>query len=211
MATIFLCYIESTSNYFLPARPSCSNLGEAEAPVQCRRTFFRRTPFLDSLNPDNRNQIRTTVFVLSREELMDNREIAQTLKNLVLLDLEATREYDWAIDHISDEGVREQLQGFKEDHIEHADNISMYIRQLGENPPDSRELNESRLHEPSFQPGFSSDEILKILMRDEKLIAKRYEEALENVFVPEIVTDLENDFEDDQMHVESIQGILSKH
>ncbi|MFP4012809.1 MAG: ferritin-like domain-containing protein [Chitinispirillaceae bacterium] len=142
---------------------------------------------------------------------MDNREIAQTLKNLVLLDLEATREYDWAIDHISDEGVREQLQGFKEDHIEHADNISMYIRQLGENPPDSRELNESRLHEPSFQPGFSSDEILKILMRDEKLIAKRYEEALENVFVPEIVTDLENDFEDDQMHVESIQGILSKH
>ncbi len=24
----------------LPARPSCSNLGEAEAPVQCRRTFF---------------------------------------------------------------------------------------------------------------------------------------------------------------------------
>lgn len=141
---------------------------------------------------------------------MDNREIAQTLKNLVLLDIEATREYDWAIDHISDESIREQLLGIKEDHIEHADNINMYIRQLGEKPPDSREITESRLHEPSFQPGFNSEEILKTLMKDEKLIAKRYEEALENVFVPEIVTDLENDFEDDQMHVESIQGILSK-
>ncbi|MFP4162522.1 MAG: ferritin-like domain-containing protein [Chitinispirillaceae bacterium] len=141
---------------------------------------------------------------------MDNREIAQTLKNLVLLDIEATREYDWAIDHIGDESIREQLSGFKEDHLDHADNISMYIRQLGERMPSSREITESKLHEPNYQPGFKSEEILKTLVKDEKLIAKRYEEALENVFVPEIVSDLENDFEDDQMHAESIQGMLSR-
>ncbi len=141
---------------------------------------------------------------------MDNREIAQELRNLALLDIEATREYDWAIGRISDEGIREQLEDFREDHIEHVDNLNMYIRQLGEKLPDERELNESRLHRPGFEPGFEPRQILHTLENDEKLIASRYEEALDKVLVPEIVADLESDFEEDQMHVQSIQGIISE-
>ncbi|MDG5814946.1 ferritin-like domain-containing protein [Chitinispirillales bacterium ANBcel5] len=140
---------------------------------------------------------------------MENKEIARQLKNLTALDMEAAREYSWALENIKDEGLCEQLCDFKEDHEEHVQNLSRYIRQLGEKPPRKNEIG-SELKHDGKKGQYQIEDILRTLMRDEKIVSDKYEKLLDQVTIPQIAADLENDYEDDLLHLQTIRELLSE-
>ncbi|MHB9155481.1 MAG: hypothetical protein ACYC5N_07290 [Endomicrobiales bacterium] len=117
---------------------------------------------------------------------MDNAELAGKLTYIAQINHDMIRSYDEALRKIdkSDIGVRENFVLFRNDHRRHVKTIAEAIETLGEKPPrfteNTREYLNATLSSPSNVSG--TQEVLKIMQRNEYFSIKAYSEAIAEEF-----------------------------
>jgi uncharacterized protein (TIGR02284 family) len=144
---------------------------------------------------------------------MENKEIIEELKSLIQLDIDAARAYSQAIDEVDIKFIRDNLDDFRNDHERHIYNLSPLITELGGTPPDkSPDLKGFVIAGfTMIRSQAGTEGALNAMETNEKLTNKSYSEACSKDFPPNILVQLQNNYDDEQRHLEFIHqqlGIL---
>ncbi|NLD99783.1 MAG: DUF2383 domain-containing protein [Fibrobacter sp.] len=140
---------------------------------------------------------------------MNNKQLADSLKELVKLYSDSAWNYERALDQVQDEELKPQLAEMHEEHLDHMENLNSYIRQLGEMPPEYLFSGEMSSELKVITNELADDEIIRFLRENEKVLSKKLQVLVENVQIPEIVHDLEEDLEDENEYIETLQNFMS--
>src|SRR4051812_28599398 len=70
----------------------------------------------------------------------NEKDVVRLLKDLIELDYDAIEAYRAAIDRIEDPTDKTQLRRFLEDHERHVSELSVLIRNVGEEPPQGADI-----------------------------------------------------------------------
>ena len=142
----------------------------------------------------------------------DNRKVCDLLNDLIMLDLDAVKAYQSAIDRISVATIAERLTSFKHDHERHVANLSAEVRRLGGTPADRRDFK------GPFIQGFTAimsmmgvEEALRAMRGNEELTNKTYENALQQPLPADVRLVVEENLRDEQRHLAYIQEALRDH
>ena len=134
----------------------------------------------------------------------------EILSALIKLDLDASRGYEQALKRAVDESVREQLGQCYDDHLAHKDRLENAIIGLGGKPP---------VHLPQLHGFFpdplgalrkmkSDDEILNVLVIGERVTNRTYEEALKLEMPHHVRNILEENYQDERVHLDFVRKTL---
>ena len=145
---------------------------------------------------------------LYKEETMNNREIAETLKDLSKLYADSAWNYDRALNSINDEDLRQELVEMHAEHMEQFDNFNNYVKQLGEKPMKFQSNGEMSEDIVAIKEGMSDEEIITILRRNEQIISDKLHLIVDDVQIPEIAHDLEEDIDDEEVYIETLKDYM---
>lgn len=143
--------------------------------------------------------------VMNREDLIDE------LSSLMKVDYDAIQAYNQAIDEIDVPSIRNQLVQFRDDHERHIDNLSALLHAMDAEPPE-------RLSgiKTFFIEGFTAirsmtgiEGALKAMESNEKTTNKSYAQALEKDLPADIRTQVQENYEDEERHLQYISQALS--
>lgn len=131
----------------------------------------------------------------------------ELLEQLIALDHEATTLYRAALDRLTDDTYRSQLESFIQDHARHIEELEPILRQLGGKPP-AKPDREATL-EPTQLANLDDDNaILKSLLTYEGDTNTAYEQALAQA--PQAARDaVANAREDERRHWEWLASTLA--
>ena len=142
---------------------------------------------------------------------MGNKKFIEDLKDLVQLDFDAIQAYDQATARIEEDHIRHTLVSFRSDHERHISELSQFIIDYGETPPDrTRDLKGFILEGiTSLQSLMGTKAALTAMKTNEKLINRRYRKALDSLTMPTVVRNavLKN-FEDEKRHLAFIERAI---
>lgn len=138
---------------------------------------------------------------------MNNKEIAESLKELVNLYEDCAWNYERALDLIQDEELHQQLIEMSDAHLERMENLKEYIKQLGVEVPDY--LEEISPEISIVNDEMNDDDILKVLKKNENLLSKELQGVVENIQIPELVQDLEEGIEDEKIYIDTLENFIS--
>ncbi|NLW32034.1 MAG: ferritin-like domain-containing protein [Fibrobacter sp.] len=139
---------------------------------------------------------------------MTNKEIAESLKELVKLYSDSTWNYERALDQIQDEDLRKDLVELHDEHLEHMDNLNNYIKQLGERIPQYEYTGEMSAELTTITNDMSDEEIINSLRKNEKVLSEKLENIVEDIQIPEIAHDLEEDIDDENIYIDTLKDYL---
>ena len=139
---------------------------------------------------------------------MTNKEIAESLKELVKLYSDSTWNYERALDQIQDEDLRKDLVELHDEHLEHMDNLNNYIKQLGERIPQYEYTGEMSTVLTTITNDMSDEEIINSLRKNEKVLSEKLENIVEDIQIPEIAHDLEEDIDDENIYIDTLKDYL---
>lgn len=141
---------------------------------------------------------------------MDDREIAKRLSDLCQLDIDAVHAYGKAIEHIDIPEVRDQIIKFQNDHERHITDLSGIIRRLGHEPPEfSKDFKGFLLEGFTALRGVTGSEgALKALKSGEEMTNKKYSEARSWEMPLDIVSVIQNNYEDEQRHLHYVNQAI---
>ncbi|HLV33364.1 MAG TPA: ferritin-like domain-containing protein [Chitinispirillaceae bacterium] len=139
---------------------------------------------------------------------MTNKEIAESLKELVKLYSDSTWNYERALDQIQDEDLRKDLVELHDEHLEHMDNLNNYIKQLGEIIPQYEYTGEMSTELTTITNDMSDEEIINSLRKNEKVLSEKLENIVEDIQIPEIAHDLEEDIDDENIYIDTLKDYL---
>ncbi|WP_142848493.1 DUF2383 domain-containing protein [Telmatospirillum sp. J64-1] len=133
----------------------------------------------------------------------------EPLVHLVRVDMDAVRAYTQAIHAIQDDGLKEVLQDFREDHERHIRDLSAAIRDLGGDPPQQPHISAFALAGfTRIASGMGVSTALMAMQSNEVVTNQAYEIAL-NSGLPRQVLDLvHRNHRDEQRHLETIRTWL---
>ncbi len=141
---------------------------------------------------------------------MDARNVAEKLNTLIQLDIDAVGAYNQAIDEIDEPDVRDRLEGYRDDHEQHISDLSDIVVEMGEEP-----VERSKDFKGFLLGGFTkilsmggTDSALKAMESNEKITNKKYAEAMDWDFGPEIHGIIRKNLEDENEHLEYIERTL---
>ncbi|MFN7147353.1 MAG: DUF2383 domain-containing protein [Myxococcota bacterium] len=126
------------------------------------------------------------------------------LTNLVQIDIDAVIAYEQAIKGVSDTRMRRTLEGFRDDHQRHVDNLSEVVTRFGGKPPartpDALGFKIAGFTEIRARAG---EEAALMATRDNELLTNRaYEDALNSNDLPDDVLDLvRRNYADEKRHL----------
>jgi uncharacterized protein (TIGR02284 family) len=134
------------------------------------------------------------------------------LNNLLMLDHDAVDAYQQAIDHIKNEPCRNQLRIFQADHRRHIADLKTCIVQYGGAAKDRRDLKGFFIKGMTVIQSLMGDEMaLKAMQSNEKLTNGTYQEALDDVTLPEDVRAIvAKGRADEARHLDWINQALSR-
>ncbi len=142
---------------------------------------------------------------------MNNKEIAERLKSLVQLDIDAVHAYGQAIEHIDVPNVREQVVAFQGDHERHINDLSSVVRNLGEAPPELTKDFKGFLLKAftSIRSMTGTEGALKALKSGEELTNKKYSEARTWDLPVNILSIVQRNYEDEQRHLHYVNQAIT--
>ncbi len=146
--------------------------------------------------------------MLGKGGIMTNKEIAESLKELVKLYSDSTWNYERALDQIQDEDLRKDLVELHDEHLEHMDNLNNYIKQLGERIPQYEYTGEMSAELTTITNDMSDEEIINSLRKNEKVLSEKLENIVEDIQIPEIAHDLEEDIDDENIYIDTLKDYL---
>lgn len=146
--------------------------------------------------------------MIGKGGIMTNKEIAESLKELVKLYSDSTWNYERALDQIQDEDLRKDLVELHDEHLEHMDNLNNYIKQLGERIPQYEYTGEMSTVLTTITNDMSDEEIINSLRKNEKVLSEKLENIVEDIQIPEIAHDLEEDIDDENIYIDTLKDYL---
>lgn len=139
---------------------------------------------------------------------MNNREIADNLKDLSKLYADSAWNYERALNSIQDEDLRLELTEMHAEHIEQFNNFNNYVKQLGEKPIRYQSTGEMSEEIIAIKEGMSDEEIINTLRKNEQVISDKLQEIVDDVQIPEITHDIEADIEDEEDYINTLKDYI---
>lgn len=141
---------------------------------------------------------------------MENKEIVEKLSSLMKLDYDAAQAYEKAIENISETDIKAKIRKYHDDHMRHVDNLSDLITRFGGTPPErSTGIRGLFLSGTTALTGLTgTGGALRGLQSGEKITNRSYSDAVHQDFPLDVKTVLENNFRDEQVHIDYINGML---
>jgi hypothetical protein len=135
---------------------------------------------------------------------MNNKEIADALIELSKLYTDSAWNYDRAMQIIKDEKLKTDLAEMQTEHLEQVDLFKNYAKQLGETNvyTDIPGVNATGI--TVIEDDMTEEDIVLALRRNEEMISKKLEQLAEDVMIPEIVHDLEEDLDDENEYIKTL-------
>jgi hypothetical protein len=140
---------------------------------------------------------------------MNNKDLVVNLKRIAKLFSDAAWNYERALNKIEDEDLRLELMEMHDEHMEQMENLNGYIKQLGENPPKFVSIGEMSKELIPVTDDMSSEEIIKALRNNEKIISGKLQSLADEVQIPEIARDLEDDIDDEKTYIDTLRDYMS--
>ncbi|NLP02467.1 MAG: hypothetical protein GX089_08235 [Fibrobacter sp.] len=138
---------------------------------------------------------------------MNNKEIAENLKELVKLFSDSAWNYEKALDQIQDEDLKFELSELHDEHLENAENLNKYLRQLGEKAP-RFEISDETSELITITSEMSDGEVIRNLRRNERVVRERISSVVEDVQIPELAQELEEEIEDEGIYINTLQNLM---
>ena len=138
---------------------------------------------------------------------MEIKKLLEKLTDLAQLDIDAVHAYTEALSHIDNSEIYQKIHSFKQDHINHIENISSLIKKFGGTPPEHKKDFKGYLIEgfTSLRSITGTIGALKAMESNEKLTNKVYKEALVEKDLPtDVLETLQNNYKDEVNHLKYI-------
>lgn len=139
---------------------------------------------------------------------MNNQEIADCLKELVKLYNDSAWNYERALDLIQDEDLHQQMLEMHDSHLDRMENLKEYIAQLGEKVSQSDMFLEISPDLSVVSDDMADEDILRVLKKNENVLSKKLQGIVENIQIPELAHDLEEDIEDEKIYIDTLQNYM---
>jgi hypothetical protein len=139
---------------------------------------------------------------------MNNQEIAENLQELSKLYADCAYNYERALNSIQDEDLRLELTEMHANHIGQLDNFNDYIKQLGERPIKYQSTGEMSAELIAIKEGMSDEEVINVLRKNEQVINNKLHAIVDDVQIPEITHDIEEDIDDEEMYIETLKDYM---
>ncbi len=143
-----------------------------------------------------------------KEGTMNNREIADNLKELSKLYADSAWNYERALNLIQDEDLRLELTEMHAEHMEQFNNFNDYVKQLGEKPIRYHSTGEMSEEIIAIKDGMSDEEIINTLRKNEQVISDKLQEIVGDVQIPEITHDIEADLDDEEDYIHTLKDYI---
>lgn len=140
---------------------------------------------------------------------MTNKEIAENLKELAKLYADSAWNYERAMNSIQDEDLRLELVEMHAEHLEQVETFNSYVKQLGERPYLFSSTGEMAKEIDAIKDGMSDEEIITTLRRNEQVISDKLQMIVDDVQIPEITHDIEEDIDDENEYIETLKDYMS--
>lgn len=143
---------------------------------------------------------------------MNTNALVDQLCDLAQLDIDAVHACEQASKSIGHDRVLSNVNGMRDAHMRHIDNLSVTIKQLGGEPPEA-----TKDLKGFFMKGYTSllslagtMGALQAMKTNENLVTKSYEKVLQEKELPvDIRTVLEENFSDVKRHLRYIDSALA--
>jgi hypothetical protein len=141
---------------------------------------------------------------------MTNQEIADELRRLIQLDVDAVLAYDRAIAAIGEGMVASSLAAFRLDHQRHVLELSKGMLDLGVNPPEAKpDLKGSILGGlTAVRSRLGTEQTLQAMRSNEQLTNGSYATAVAKPFPEDVLAIVRKGYADEQRHLAWIERTL---
>lgn len=142
---------------------------------------------------------------------MDMDKTCGLLNGLIRLDYDAIEAYEAALKRLEGEVLRTRLVGFLEDHRRHTRELSVRVHEMGGLPATRPGLMRVLVEGTVVIGGLGHDKgILRAMSKNEAIVNRTYEAALEKLSADSPVYDLvRRNREDERRHKDWIDSVLT--
>lgn len=137
-------------------------------------------------------------------------EMAEKLKSLAQLDIDAIHAYQQAIEATGVSELRDQLSQFRDEHNRHVADLSILIRECGETPPAYSATNKEFAIAP-FTPirnAAGTEGALQAMKSNVEWVLRVYDQARAWELTPAADVLVERHFRDEKRHLEYLGQAL---
>ncbi|MEX0797941.1 MAG: demethoxyubiquinone hydroxylase family protein [Bacteriovoracaceae bacterium] len=141
---------------------------------------------------------------------MDDK-IIKKLEDLHQLDFDAVKAYEEAIERIKNPTIKNKLTEYKNDHLNHLQNLEELIVSKGGEKPDRKKDIKGYLIEGMtlIRSSMGDEQALKAMRQNEEITNKKYADALKELSSePEVSKVLNHNYEDERKHLVFIKEAL---
>lgn len=115
-------------------------------------------------------------------------KLINRLNDLLMLEHDALEAYEQAISRMTSTVCKDKLSEFRNDHRRHLSDIRKVIEDFGARPKDHRDLKGVFIKGMTALQSMAGDEMaLKAMQTNERLTNKTYQDALDDLSMPEDV------------------------
>ena len=142
--------------------------------------------------------------------VMGHQDLVSHLKRLAQLDIDAIASYEAAIDRIDVTSVRQELDGFRVDHVRHVQDLDALVVAAGAEPVEPKpDLKGALLKGFTAATSMAGVEAaLLAMLANEELTNHTYASALELPLLPEQRRVVEKNYDDEKRHLAWIKRAL---
>ena len=145
--------------------------------------------------------------------VMSDKDVIQTLNELIQLDFDATKIYDQAIERADDPIVREDLEVFRADHERHITELTRAVEDLGGEVEEvSRDIKGVLLEGMTkLRAATGTLGALRAMRMNEKLTNRSYDKASQKELPAEAMDIVTRGLEDERRHLAAIEAHIDRY
>jgi len=145
--------------------------------------------------------------------VMSDKDVIQTLNELIQLDFDATKIYDQAIERADDPIVREDLELFRADHERHIVELTQAVEELGGEVEEvSRDIKGVLLEGMTkLRSATGTLGALRAMRMNEKLTNRSYDKAAAKDLPPDAFDIVTRGLEDERRHLAAIEAHIDRY
>jgi rubrerythrin len=139
------------------------------------------------------------------------RRVCDDLNKLLQLDVDAACTYREALEHVDDDQVRRDLEGFLADHERHVMELSTIIRELGGTPIEpERDFKGALLEGMTRLRSRGTLSALRAMRLNEKLTNRSYDKAADRHVPPLAAAVIMENANDERRHLAAIEAHIER-
>jgi rubrerythrin len=137
-------------------------------------------------------------------------EMAEKLKSLAQLNIDAVHAYQQAIEAISESEIRDQMSRFRDEHNRHVAELSILIRECGETPPAYSSTSKGFViaQFTAVRNVGGTESALQIMKTNVEWISRVYDQARAWDLAPAADAMVERNFRDEKRQLQYLEQAL---